>query len=289
MTRKNGRDVAIGLACVLGLSSLNLSSAGLPARQSDAYTSRVCSTVLPEVIAKRLKALTSPEGPAAPATDEARRQQQNVGQATELALVAGLMWPNASTLRIRFMNTPEAMQTRIMSAALEWSKVANLKFDAANHARAEIRISTVPDGRSWSYIGMDAATRPQTEATMNFGWLTPKSTDADVSSVVLHEFGHALGAIHEHQSPGGAIEWNEPVVLKACAAMAWSEAQCRFNILDRYTPEGLKFTRIDPTSIMMYAFPVEWTTNKVGTPWNVTLSPSDRQFIGMLYPRTTAQ
>jgi hypothetical protein len=69
--------------------------------------------------------------------------------------------------------------------------------------------------------------------------------------------------------------------------MEWTDQMCRFNILDRYTAEGLRFTRLDPTSIMMYSFPAFWTTNNVGTPWNTTLSTSDRQFISMLYPRTT--
>jgi hypothetical protein len=136
---------------------------------------------------------------------------------------------------------------------------------------------------------MDATRHPQGQPSMNFGWLTTASTDADVSSVVLHEFGHALGAIHEHQSPSGAIEWNEQVVLQACARMRWDEAQCRFNILDRYSPQGMKYTRLDPSSIMMYAFPPEWTNNRMATAWNVSLSALDRQFISALYPRTTAK
>ncbi|WP_437321271.1 matrixin family metalloprotease [Sorangium sp. So ce385] len=41
---------------------------------------------------------------------------------------------------------------------------------------------------------------------MNFGWLTLESTQADVESVVLHEFGHALGLIHEHQHPENGIK-----------------------------------------------------------------------------------
>jgi hypothetical protein len=31
---------------------------------------------------------------------------------------------------------------------------------------------------------------------------------------VLHEFGHALGLVHEHQHPAGGIQWNRPQVLR---------------------------------------------------------------------------
>ena len=50
---------------------------------------------------------------------------------------------------------------------------------------------------------------------MNYGWLTPDSDDDELRRVVLHEFGHALGLIHEHQNPEGGIEWNEPAVKAA--------------------------------------------------------------------------
>ena len=31
--------------------------------------------------------------------------------------------------------------------------------------------------------------------------------------MILHEFGHALGLIHEHQNPIQAIDWNKPAVI----------------------------------------------------------------------------
>ena len=50
---------------------------------------------------------------------------------------------------------------------------------------------------------------------MNYGWLTPESAQDEVRRVVLHEFGHALGLIHEHQNPkGGGIEWNRDAVQR---------------------------------------------------------------------------
>ena len=40
---------------------------------------------------------------------------------------------------------------------------------------------------------------PLNQATMNLGWQD--------EGVVLHEFGHTLGFIHEHQNPEGGIQW----------------------------------------------------------------------------------
>ena len=60
-------------------------------------------------------------------------------------------------------------------------------------------------GGSWSYIGADAATIPKESFTMNLGFVD--------RSTVLHEFGHSLGLIHEHQSPfKGGYEWNRDEV-----------------------------------------------------------------------------
>ena len=60
-------------------------------------------------------------------------------------------------------------------------------------------------GGSWSYIGTDASRIPLESFSMNLGFVD--------QSTVMHEFGHALGLIHEHQSPfEGGFEWNKEEV-----------------------------------------------------------------------------
>ena len=85
---------------------------------------------------------------------------------------------------------------------------ANVQFAFDDRADAQIRISFLQDG-SWSYIGKDALQIPAKDPTMNYGWLKADTEDEEYSRVVLHEFGHSLGAIHEHQSPGVTIPWDK--------------------------------------------------------------------------------
>ena len=62
---------------------------------------------------------------------------------------------------------------------------------------------------SWSYLGTDAARVPKECFTMNLGFVDRPT--------VLHEFGHSLGLIHEHQSPfPGGFEWNRENVSESC-------------------------------------------------------------------------
>src|SRR5438445_521773 len=71
--------------------------------------------------------------------------------------------------------------------------------------------------------------------TMHYGWLDRATPEVEYRRTVLHEFGHALGAIHEHQSPGGEIKWNKDVVYAWCASNnpPWNPKDCDENIINR--------------------------------------------------------
>jgi hypothetical protein len=124
---------------------------------------------------------------------------------------------------------------------------------------------------------------------MNYGWIDADSPDDEVQRVVLHEFGHALGLIHEHQNPEGGIDWNEPAVIADLSKPpnSWTEEQIRHNVLDHYPRDAVTSTTVDRLSIMMYPIPAAWTNDGFSADLNSDLSEKDVEFIRTVYPAET--
>jgi hypothetical protein len=124
----------------------------------------------------------------------------------KMALIAGKKWLPGRTLKICFLDGSPTQQQRTIDHAVGWLKYANIQFDfKAACAESDVRISFGADAGSWSFIGTDNLHIDKSEVTMNFGWLQDDTDDQEYNRVVLHEFGHALGCIHEHQNPEGAF------------------------------------------------------------------------------------
>ena len=134
------------------------------------------------------------------------------------------LWDTGRRLRIRFLDGVTSVQERVAAIAKEWEAVANLRLDVVADGTSEIRVSFAEKGFSWSTVGTDALTVPRTEPTMNFGWLEPETSTREYQRVVRHEFGHALGMIHEHQNPAalGKIPWDRPRVYAYYAQQGWT-------------------------------------------------------------------
>ena len=204
----------------------------------------------------------------------------------ELVAVTGKLWPNGRTIKVGFVDGDPGVQRRVEAVARQWCQFANLSFDFGDARDAEIRISFRQPG-SWSYIGTDALTIPIDQPTMNYGWLTPTSSDDEVSRVVLHEFGHALGCIHEHQHPEGGIPWDKPAVYRYYGGPPnyWSTQQVDVNLFQTYSRTVTQFSEFDRQSIMLYPISEEHTIGSFTVGWNRGLSPTDKEFIGTLYRR----
>ena len=105
--------------------------------------------------------------------------------------------------------------------------------------------------------------------------------------VTTHEFGHALGCIHEHQSPTENLKWDKEAVYAAFSGPPnfWSRADIDSNILQKYSAAGMSTTPFYIHSIMLYQFDASLFLDHVGTPLNTDLSDMDKNFIGQMYPR----
>jgi hypothetical protein len=197
------------------------------------------------------------------------------------------LWENGKRLRARFLDGDPVVQEKVAGIAPEWEQYTNLRLDFVRDAAAEIRISFRDVGFSWSTVGTDSLTRGRSQPSMNYGWLKPTTPVREYRRVVLHEFGHALGMIHEHQNPAaaGAIPWDKPKVYAYYARQGWSQADVDENIFSVYARDATNFTSFDPISIMEYAVPDELTVGSYSIGWNTELSELDKDFMRRQYPK----
>lgn len=199
----------------------------------------------------------------------------------EAAAVTAKKWANGRTLRVAFMGGTSAQQEFVGKVAPRWSEYANIGFEwGVSVAQSDVRIAFDQRGGAYSYMGTDCLGIAKSQPTMNLGWVD--------EAVVLHEFGHTLAMIHEHQHPEGAIPWNKPAVYSAFSGPPnyWDRATIDNNLFGAYAKGQTQFSRYDPKSIMHYAIDKSLLTNPsraVG--WNKALSATDIDFVRQLYPK----
>lgn len=206
---------------------------------------------------------------------------------TRAALQKDAKWKSADAITIAFMSGDEALKKRVRETAQRWVApgLANLRLVFNDAPDADVRIAFQQGDGSWSTVGTTCRQVPKPRATMNFGWIDANSPEEELRSVVLHEFGHALGLIHEHQSPVGGFKWKRQAVIDELSKPpnSWSVEEIEFNVLNPASPDDVAATAMDPTSIMMYPIPASWTEDGSSTGFNSDLSNIDQKFIRKQY------
>ena len=216
--------------------------------------------------------------------------KRRTGGVDRAALLREAKWNVGDEITVSFLDDDHGLRDKIKRYALQWTDrgvqgMADINFSfLKNTNKTLIRISFKQSG-NWSAIGTTCREETDvTKPTMNFGNLNFNSTEEQIRRAVLHEFDHALGLVHEHQSPAAGIEWDELAVLRDLTPR-WSEEDVRENIFKAYEAHESNFEgeEMDEKSIMVYPIPARWTKNKVTVNWNTTLSERDVKFIKEQY------
>jgi hypothetical protein len=121
---------------------------------------------------------------------------------------------------------------------------------------------------------------------MTFSWFSV--------TCILHEFGHALGLLHEHQSVfENKIEWDEEKVYKwAQKNYGWDKETVNEEILVKYTKNLIDLPNssvYDADSVMLYTYPAELTLNGKGSIGGPRLSSTDAKCLIKAYSPTEDQ
>lgn len=209
--------------------------------------------------------------------------------ASKQAVMRDLKWQSGQTVTIAFLDGPAELHDRVLMFAREWTRDdrALLYFEKRllnpRSQTPDIRISFARPGR-WSAVGTSCTHIPREQPTMNLEGIDAKTDDREFRGVVLHEFGHALGLIHEHQIPDNGIQWNREAVIEDVGKHSgWTLKDIEKNILNITEKKDVDYTAFDPNSIMIYPIKANWTINKYFVPRNDDLSEGDIRFIRSVY------
>ena len=206
---------------------------------------------------------------------------------------ADYRWPNQSNIKIKFLGndgTNTDLKSRIKRYANLWLRHANVNFEfVSSTSDADIKIVAGNEGSTgnWSYCGIYCKRLAQNVPTMSIGDLNVNGTESWLRATVLHEFGHALGLIHEHKSPNcDKSNWNkEAIISRYIAEQGWTRDYVIQQIFNNEDPYWLDVSTYDRNSIMHYPF----SASEMGTATGINnreLSIIDINFMSGKYPFT---
>lgn len=134
------------------------------------------------------------------------------------------------------------------------------------------------DFKNYTYSDLYKDVSEYKDPNMKWNYSSMRGTTA-------HEFGHALGLLHEQSYPNG-IKWNKDTVYKYYAKyQGWDKSTVDFNVLEASDIFYTNGTTYDPVSIMHYPVEAWQTVDGYTVGLNNDLSAGDKKIIAALYPK----